>query len=214
MNTINKNVSVAFKAMIFLASITMAKAQTTYTWARSVESFSGGPGTGSGNNWNDPHKILGIPDASGVDETDYDGFLSLGVNGSIILSFGAGFQSEGTSAPDLFCWEYGGTAESYTVSVSSDGINFHVAGSLSGTVSSGGWASGGGYQTIDLDAVSLTGVYNYVKIDDNNNLSTSLPFKGADIDAVAVPESAIVPEPSSALLVGFGVLSFLFRRRY
>ena len=47
-------------------------------------------------------------------------------NGSIILSFGAGFQSEGTSAPDLFCWEYGGTAESYTVSVSSDGISHGV----------------------------------------------------------------------------------------
>ena len=152
------------------------------------------PGPGVHSPYDDPTLALGIPDATS---------MSLGLGGTIILSFNESFLvTSGDSVNDLWIFERG-TPEPMYVFISTDGIDWISVGEVPG-----------GTSGVDIDSFTGSGVilgreYKYIKLIDK---FTSLTGDGADIDAVGAssskpPEVASYAKSVVSYTPGTGVIS-------
>jgi hypothetical protein len=174
------------------------------SFADQVVSYAPGPSTLSP--FNDPASALGIPDV--VNPGNPIGAVALGLGGTLVLRFtDNSLTTSGNADPDLHVFETGVITEPMLIAIGTDGTNWIPLGTLSGQPTS-----------INIDGVAgvIPGThYSYVRIiDANAGLSTS-PFAGADIDAVGAISSADpVPEPTSLMLLGAGMLALHARSRW
>ena len=135
-------------------------------------------------------------------------FMSLGNGGSAIWRFTDNYLvADGTANFDLAVFEVGPSVEPMFVAVSKDGSNWFDVGALGGSTSA-----------IDLDAYGFTAAdhFSYVKLTDANpnHLTTGGGSSGADIDAIgAISTVAVVPEPSSLMLMAAGLAAVGLRAR-
>ncbi|GMT41333.1 MAG: hypothetical protein IEMM0001_2068 [bacterium] len=174
------------------------------SFADSVYSYTQGANVGAG--YDDPNAALGIPDYSGANNTA----VSLGIGGSLILQFtDNSLTTSGDNTADLHIFEIGGAIEWMNVAISSDALSWIDLGNVLGQPSS-----------IDIDpiaGVTLGTLYSYVRINDIAPNQSGFPFGEADIDAVGAISSAPpvnpIPEPSTMLLLGSGLLGVVALRR-
>ena len=121
---------------------------------------------------------LGAPDYDGESDT---GYVSLGINGTIVLKFTDNVLIDGPG-PDLYIYEIGGEPEECLIWISQNGEIFIPVGKTSR-------ANPG----IDIQPYARSGVsYSYIKLRDNSERGDSDdPALGADIDAVGAINTAI-----------------------
>ncbi len=177
------------------------------SFADEVVSYDLVGGASVGN----PEDALGTPDR-------YD--VSLGTNGYIVLKFNDNsLTTSGDSDPDLYVKEGGQSAETSTVFISTDGVNWIEVGV----------ASGSNNRLFDIDSVPgvVPGTkYQYVKIVDLNGTPTSASWEGSDVESVGAITSSCpvtedekkrseIPEfPTIALpMVAIIGLAFFFGRK-
>ncbi len=148
------------------------------SFADAVTSYS--PGAGVTAAYQTPLKTLGVPDYS-----PYNGYAALGNQGTLVLRFlDNSLTTSGTSAHDLWIFEVGEDIEATSVYISQDGVSWIYVG-----------ATNGGTRGIDIDSYIGQGVvagekYSFVKLVDLAPNTSSSPYAGADIDAVAAISSA------------------------
>lgn len=165
------------------AGFSGAASASTY-YATTVVSYT--PGTGI----TDPDRMvtdhaLGAPD---------DEFLSLGLGGSAVFSFGRTFTGPGQIYE--ITYSRPGYTETASLFGSVDGVNYDFIASVNNT---------------DEESIfTFAGTYNYLKVWDNSPVRAGRD--GFDIDAVSV---SAVPIPAAGLLLagGLGLLGTRKLRR-
>lgn len=176
--------------------------QGSISFADEVVSFN--PGTGTVYPYNDTDAALGAPDFNGnIYYTSNSTFLSLGVQGSVILKFtDNSLTTSGNSDLDLWIFEVGPAVEATDVFISTNGTDWISVGSVAGST-----------YGVDIDSFIGSGVvlwekYSYVKLVDKYGAS-GYPYAGADIDAVGAISSAPpvqTPEPATMLFLALGLI--------
>ena len=197
------NIKLVFLCFLLLAGSTNIAAAETYifqidgndveinttSFADSVESYNAGANTASP--YNDPLNSLGIPDekpvSGGTTPLKPDEAVSLGDGGELILKFtDNAFTTSGDDTVDLWVFEVGEYVEGTEVSISKDGVDWKLIGTI-----------GGATYGVDIDAYLGNGVelweqYYFVKLKDLNNRLSPSPYAGADIDAVAAISNEVL----------------------
>nr|WP_159465411.1 cell envelope biogenesis protein OmpA [Scandinavium goeteborgense] len=151
---------------------------TTVGYATQVMDYQPGPGVGE--DYQHTEDTLGQPNYY----TEGNSF-ALGQGGSLVLAFTPfEIKPSGTSESDFYVYEVN-TYEPWDAYVSNDMINWVKATpSFSDTTDESGGSKGrGSVVGYDIDAISPTTNYKYVKIVDTSN-STFTNTAGSDIDAV------------------------------
>jgi len=177
-------------------------------------------GTGPSAAFLDSNDALGPTNYTGLHGTpghyyyNTGEFVSLGTDGAgtggvLILEFTDNYlMLNGNSTPDIFVFEVGAIVEVVDVEVSEDGLpgNWSNVGSIQPI-------AGKNIRTVDLDAFAgtygwdLTNKFYFIRLTDDGSPQGGA-WSGADIDAVAG-----IPEPGSFILVAFGALAAVIRRR-
>lgn len=187
---------------LFVLSITTVSQATTYTYATDIRWDNGLNATPSsviGSRYNQT-SALGNPDSL---------FLSLGVRGIAVFDFGVEFN---TSAI-IFETTYGDrtrnfeTAKVYAINSS---YNFAGLNSVNGaaSISTAGFTLLGSINNLSevtLVGMPTTDLFRYLLLQD-----TSGGGDGFDVNAVGV---TAVPEPSSLLLLGSGIVGLVLCAR-
>ena len=108
-------------------------------------------------------------------------FGTLGDEGSVTLNFTSNFcLTDGVSTADLDVAEIGGSAENYIVEAGT------IGGGLAAATLA---ATGGGTDSLDIDALGITG-FNQIRLKDgNSNIGLNTPFAGSDIDGALCLDS-------------------------
>lgn len=182
----------------------------------SVVSFTEGSKVGIDvDGYSDTSQTLGTPDyVSG------NGYLSLGVGGSVTLQFtDNALSGSGDDKDDLFVFEIGKLIEGTLVEISKNGTDFFSVGGIGIDPITGERNYG-----IDIDAFGfgVADVFSFVRLTDDGIGGVSNGWSGADIDAVAALSSVAaaeglpaVPLPAAGwlMLAAFGGLATLKRRK-
>ncbi len=172
--------------LVLLILSSSAFAATIY--ADKVESWTGTPVYDDGRS--DTTNALGAPNAYATDGSD---FLSIGMGGAAVLSFGQNF----TGSVTIYEVTYNrpnNHKEYASVYASLDGVTWDLLGDI--------------YNQDNGGATTLTfsGIYTYLKIIDTTAANGGTTGDGYDIDAVAVSPT---PIPGAAWLLGTGLLGLI-----
>lgn len=186
-----------FKAVIgiTLCSLSAASFAQSYTGypdipgsavgtAAKIMSYS--PGTGVSSDRQQTETVLGAPDF--YTQSEHIPF-SLGNSGNIVLSFYPySIKPSGSSEADVYVYEEG-AYDSWDAYVSNDQENWTkltaVFSDVTSTDPDNVDPTRGSVVGYDVDLLSSTASYKYLKIVDTSN-TTDAPTAGSDIDAVVV----------------------------
>jgi hypothetical protein len=163
-----------FYAAVFAGTATAGHATVYY--AAEVVSYTPGVFESVWPYRDDPASALGAADGD---------FLSLGIGGEIVLSFGIGFHTGGLIYEETY-YSRSNHKESADIYASSDGVTWDLVASVTN-------ASG-------ATSYDVSGSYSLLKIVDTSDITGST-FDGFDLDAISVT----APLPAAGLLLG-GVL--------
>lgn len=176
-----------FKTLLCTAAlaVTASAGQAATFYASEVVSFTPGVFDDVWPGRDDPTSALGSADGD---------FVSLGIGGEIVLSFGTNFHAGGVVYEETYGARYNHD-ESADIYASSDGVTWDLISSVSNV--SGETSYG----------VSTS--YSLLKIVDTSS-TTGRTFDGFDLDAISVT----APLPAAGLLLGGALFGTgLLRRR-
>ena len=176
-----------FKTLLYTAAlaITATAGHAATFYASEVVSFTPGVFYDVWPGRDDATSALGAADGD---------FVSLGIGGEIVLSFGTDFHAGGLIYEETYGARYNHD-ESADIYASADGVTWDLISS----VSNGSVAT----------AYDITGTYSLLKIVDTSS-TTGGTFDGFDLDAISVT----APLPAAGLLLGGALFGTgLLRRR-
>lgn len=191
-----------------LATVLASTAQASLVYASHVEQFSQGlqrNGSAVDPSRSDASKALFAPQGG-----DTANFVSLGMNGSLILSFGSKFGTS-VSVTETTYGNAAGHPESANVYVglglSWNTATWYLVGSVLNT------ADGMPMSLAAVNGLSGATAYDFLKITDTTlSLSATASTDGFDVDGVS--SFAVVPAPGAFALMGLaGVIGGRRRRR-
>ena len=159
-------------------------------------------------------------DMVGVNQWGPDIGVALGNGGFLTLEFtDNAFGSSGNDESDVWIFEIGGLPEEMSVEISVDGVAWLDVGIADRPNAAFDYGVG-----IDIDpffnssnGFDISTRFSFIRVTDTGNNTYGGGKAGADIDAVAaiypISENVIVPEPTSGIMVGLGLMALSLRRR-